>query len=392
MAFDPQEATEAYINSLGEDALAQAAAYTSGNQWLILWGLLVSGLVAYLIVRSGLLVRLSNSMAQRSFFTRCFSVCATFIVVSSIVELPWSLYANWWRETQYGRTSQPLSDYLGQSGIALATNAILMGLFLTGVYALIRRMGKLWWLWSGGLTASFFAALLLLGPILIEPLFNDYQPVPEGEVKEAVEAMAIEANIPLDRLFMYDGSRQSNNFTANVSGIGASARIAISDVALGEATLDEVKAVTGHEVGHYVLGHVWDIVGVLTLLVMVSFLLADRLFNPFARLFGADEDISNPTGLPVLLVIVGLLMTLTQPITNTLSRNNETEADQYSYNTVNLPDAMATALVKTAEYRNPRPGKLEEIIFYTHPSVERRVRMAMDWKKNHSPLSDNTEN
>jgi len=382
MAFDPQEATNAYINGLGEDALVQAAAYTSGNHWLILWGLLVSGLVAYLIVRSGLLVRISNSMAQRSFFTRCFSVCVTFIVVSSIVELPWSLYANWWRETQYGRTSQPLSDYLGQSGIALATNAILMGLFLTGVYALIRRMGKLWWLWSGGLTASFFAALLLLGPIFIEPLFNDYQPVPEGEVKEAVEAMAIEANIPLDRLFMYDGSRQSNNFTANVSGIGASARIAISDVALGEATLDEVKAVTGHEVGHYVLGHVWDIVGVLTLLVMVSFLLADRLFNPFARFFGAEEDISNPTGLPVLLVIVGLLMTLTQPITNTLSRNNETEADQYSYNTVNLPDAMATALVKTAEYRNPRPGKLEEIIFYTHPSVERRVRMAMDWKAN----------
>ena len=382
MTFDPQEATEAYINSLGEDALVQAAAYTSGNHWLILWGLLVSGLVAYLIVRSGLLVRISNSMAQRSFFTRCFSVCVTFIVVSSIVELPWSLYANWWRETQYGRTSQPLSDYLGQSGIALATNAILMGLFLTGMYALIRRMAKLWWLWSGGLTASFFAALLLLGPIFIEPLFNDYQPVPEGEVKEAVEAMAIEANIPLDRLFMYDGSRQSNNFTANVSGIGASARIAISDVALGEATLDEVKAVTGHEVGHYVLGHVWDIVGVLTLLVMVSFLLADRLFNPFARFFGAEEDISNPTGLPVLLVIVGLLMTLTQPITNTLSRNNETEADQYSYNTVNLPDAMATALVKTAEYRNPRPGKLEEIIFYTHPSVERRVRMAMDWKAN----------
>jgi len=73
-------------------------------------------------------------------------------------------------------------------------------------------------------------------------------------------------------------------------------------------------------------------------------------------------------------------MTLAQPLTNTLSRHNETAADQYSYATVNLPDAMASALVKTAEYRNPRPGKLEEIIFYTHPSVERRVRMAMEWK------------
>jgi STE24 endopeptidase len=378
--FDPKQATDAYINSLGDSALAQAAAYTTGNHWLMLGGLIVSVIAAWLLIRSGVLVRVSNSLAQRSFFTRCFCICAAFIVLSSIVELPWSLYANWWRETQYGRTSQPLSDYLGQSGIALATNAILMGLFLTGVYALIRRMGKLWWLWSGGLTAGFFAALLLLGPIFIEPMFNDYQPIPEGEVKDAVEAMAVEANIPLDRIFMYDGSRQSNNFTANVSGIGASARIAISDVALDEASLDEVKAVTGHEVGHYMLGHVWDIVGVLTVIVMVGFLLADRLFKPVARFFGADEDIGNPTGLPVLLVIVGLLMTLAQPLTNTLSRHNETEADQYSYATVNLPDAMASALVKTAEYRNPRPGKLEEIIFYTHPSVERRVRMAMEWK------------
>jgi len=378
--FDPKQATDAYINSLGDSALAQAAAYTTGNHWLMLGGLIVSVIAAWLLIRSGVLVRVSNSLAQRSFFTRCFCICAAFIVLSSIVELPWSLYANWWRETQYGRTSQPLSDYLGQSGIALATNAILMGLFLTGVYALIRRMGKLWWLWSGGLTAGFFAALLLLGPIFIEPMFNDYQPIPEGEVKDAVEAMAVEANIPLDRIFMYDGSRQSNNFTANVSGIGASARIAISDVALDEASLDEVKAVTGHEVGHYMLGHVWDIVGVLTVIVMVSCLLADRLFKPVARFCGAEEDIGNPNGLPVLLVIVGLLMTLAQPLTNTLSRHNETEADQYSYATVNLPDAMASALVKTAEYRNPRPGKLEEIIFYTHPSVERRVRMAMEWK------------
>jgi STE24 endopeptidase len=96
--------------------------------------------------------------------------------------------------------------------------------------------------------------MMLLGPSLIQPLFNEYAPVPEGEVKQAIERLAVEANIPTDRIFMYDGSRQSNNFTANVSGIGSSARIAISDIALKEANLDEVKAVTGHEIGHYVSG------------------------------------------------------------------------------------------------------------------------------------------
>ena len=383
MPFDPQQATQTLINGLGDDALAQAAAYTSGNHWLMAGGLLVSLVVAWLLIRSQLLVRLQSSLAERSFFIRCFTVCAAFLVLSSIIELPWSLYANWWRETQYGRTSQPLSDYLGQSGIGLATNALLMGLFFTAVYALISRTGKRWWLWSGALTAGFIAGVLLLSPIVLEPLFNDYQPVPEGEVRDAVEAMAQEANIPLDRIFMFDGSRQSNNFTANVSGIGASARIAISDVALGEATLDEVKAVTGHEVGHYVLGHIWYLVASLALMVMVGFFIADKIFAPVARLLGASEDISDPTGLPVLLLIVGLLLTLAQPINYAVSRNNETAADQYSLQTVNLPDSLATALVKTAEYRNPRPSALEEILFYTHPSVERRVLMAMEWKAAH---------
>jgi STE24 endopeptidase len=231
--------------------------------------------------------------------------------------------------------------------------------------------------------------MMILGPTLIQPLFNEYTAVPEGKVKAAIEALAVEANIPTERIFMYDGSRQSNNFTANVAGIGSSARIAISDVAMKQADLDEVKAVTGHEIGHYVSGHIWWIVLLLSAQVVVAFLLADKLFAPVARWFGADEDIRNPASIPVLILVVGVLMTFFEPINNSLSRLNETDADRYSLETVNLPDGLASALVKTAEYRNPRPGKLQEILFYTHPSVEGRVRMAMEWKaeqlENESP-------
>jgi STE24 endopeptidase len=385
MESDAQTATAAYIDALGQETLVQAANYTAGNHWLTLWGLLVAALITGLIVRSDLLTRTQVRLAQRGFVVRTFCISAVYVVIYGIVDLPWSLYTGWWREAAYGRTSQPLADFLSQGSLALALNAFISGLFLTAVYALIRSAGKLWWLWSGALTAGMISLLMLLGPIFIEPLFNDYQPVPEGEVREAIEAMALDANIPVDRIFMYDGSRQSNNFTANVSGIGSSSRIAISDVALKEASLDEVMAVTGHEVGHYVLRHIWDVVGLLTGLIMVSFFLADRLFNPIARLFGAKEDITDPTTLPVLLFIVALLMTLAQPLTNSLSRASETDADHYSLTHIGLPDALATALVKTAEYRNPRPSKLQEWLFYTHPSVERRVRMAMEWKASQAP-------
>jgi STE24 endopeptidase len=380
MEFDPEAATRAYIDSLGPEQLAKAAAYTAGNHWLLLWGLVVSAIVTWIIVRAGLLDRVAARFAGRGPNLRAFLVSAVFLLVSTLITLPWSLYEGWWRERGYGRTSQPLGDYLGQDAIGTALTVLIGALFLTGVYALIRRTGKRWWLWSGALTAAAASFLLLLAPILIEPLFNDYKPVPPGEVRDALVVMAEEAGVPPDRIFVYDGSRQSNNFTANVAGLGGSARIAISDVAFKGASLDEVKAVTGHEIGHYVLGHVWRGVIVISVLAVVFFFLADRLYPRFARAFGSRAALADPVGLPILLFIVGVLGLFAQPVMNTLSRMDETESDMYSLKTVGLPDALASALVKTAEYRDPRPGALQEILFYTHPSVERRVRRAMEWK------------
>ena len=383
MSFDVEAATAAYIDGLGEEALAQAAAYTTGNQWLMLWGLLISAMVTLIIIRTGWLTKTDDKLSKRGFIIRVFSISAVYLVVSEVLEMPWSVFSGWWRETEYGRTSQPLMDFLSQGLLALAISALLFSFFMVAIYAFIQKAKKLWWLWGGTFSGVCVAVLMVVGPTYIAPLFNDYQPVPPGEVRDAVEAMAINAGIPTDRIFMYDGSRQSNNFTANVAGIGGAARIAISDVALDEATLDEVKAVTGHEIGHYKLGHVWDGVFLTIVIVMASFFIADKAFNAVARLFGAREDIGDPTTVPVLLFLVGVIGIFTQPISNTLSRMNETEADHYSYEMVDLPDGMASALVKTAEYRNPRPGKLEEWLFYTHPSVEQRVRAAMEWKASH---------
>ena len=389
MAFNAEIATKAYIDGLGEEALMQAAAYTAGNHWLMLWSLVVTVLSTWLILRSGILTTMVDKLSGKGLFNRAFRVSAAFIVLSSIIELPWTIYTSWYRQTQYDMTAQPLGDFLGQAGLSLALSAVIMGVLLAFFYVLVNKVGKLWWAWFGGVTASVITLMMILGPTLIQPLFNEYTAVPEGKVKTAIEALAVEAKIPTERIFMYDGSRQSNNFTANVAGIGSSARIAISDVAMKQADLDEVKAVTGHEIGHYVSGHIWWIVLLLSAQIVVAFLLADKLFAPVARWFGADEDIRNPASIPVLILVVGVLMTFFAPINNTLSRMNETDADRYSLETVNLPDGLASALVKTAEYRNPRPGKLQEVLFYTHPSVEGRVRMAMEWKaeqlENESP-------
>ncbi len=371
------------IDSLGPEALAKAQAYTTGNHWLLLIGAIVSILIGWVIVRFKLLDRVADKVSGWKFAFSTIAVSAAFFAISDLLELPWTIYTDWQRQHAYGLSKQPLGDFMGQWAIGEAVSLVLGALFMWGIYSLIRKTGARWWLWGGGFTAIVVLLTLLAAPSLIEPLFNKYQPVPAGPVLTALEEIADDVGIPHDRIFMFDGSRQSERFTANVAGIGPTARIAISDVALKEATLAEVRAVTGHEAGHYKLGHVWRAAVIMPLLAMLFFFLLNRLFAPTARLLGSDATLGEPRGLPVFMVvgsIVGLLIT---PITNNLTRIGEKEADAYSLKTVNEPDALATALVKTAEYRYPRPSALQEFLFYTHPSVENRVLKAMEWKAAH---------
>lgn len=154
MAFDPIAATAHYIDSLGPAALQKAHDYTIGKEWMILWALLVSALVTWLIVKSGLLDRIDARLGEKRRNLRAFVVSAVYFLVSALISLPWTLYADYFREKGYGRTSQPLGDFLGQQALALGISALIGGLFMMGVYALIRRSGPRWWLWSGLLAAG----------------------------------------------------------------------------------------------------------------------------------------------------------------------------------------------------------------------------------------------
>jgi STE24 endopeptidase len=383
MAFDPNAATARYIDSLGPAALQKAHDYTVGKEWMLLWALIVAAIVTWLLVRWGGLDRLEVKIGEKRRNLGAFVVALVYFLVSTVLTAPWTIYADWWREKSYGRTSQPFADWLGQAALSAAITSVVAAIFFVGIYWLIRRTGKRWWIWSGGLTALALAFVMLVSPILIEPLFNKYEPVPPGKVRDAVVSMAQRAGIPPDKVYMFNGSRQSNNFTANAGGVGSTARVAISDVALKNASLDEVRAVTGHEIGHYVLEHTWWGILFFSIVAVVLFWLADRLFPRFARAFGSNATIAEPRGIPVLVFIASFFGLLALPLLNTFGRTLESQADAYSLRTENRPDALSSALVKTAEYRYPRPSAIEEFIFYDHPSVERRVRTAMEWKAAH---------
>lgn len=386
--FDPAVATAAYLAQLPPEAHVKAQHYTQGGHWLLLWGFIVSVLAAWIIIRTGVLTKVEQGLERKKGrpFLASFVVAVVFVAFTWLLELPWSVYSNWWRQKQYGLTSQAFGGWLTENLMGTAISVVFTALFLALLYVLIRRARALWWLWAGGLTAGFIIFGMLIAPIYVEPLFNKYTPAPPGAVRDEVVAMAKSVGVPSDKIFVYDGSKQSNAYTANVSGLGGSARVAMSDVMFKKgADIAEVRGVVGHEMGHYAHQHSLWITGVFSVLAVIAFFIVDRTFPWFARALNAKgvTGVADPAGLPVLAVIMAVLGLIGGPITNTLVREVESDADRYSLVNFNEPDGLAKALVKTIEYRAATPSKLEEVLFYDHPAVGVRIRRAMDWKATH---------
>lgn len=388
MSIDPAAETARWLATLSPEDLERAVAYTRGGHWLLLWGAIVAIVVSWLIIRTGLLSGIRDRLERRRRRPKLVSlvVGVVWVLMDFVLTLPWAIYQAWWRETQYGLTEQPLTGWLTEALMETAITVVLLGLLIVGLYFIIRHARRLWWAWGAGLTALAVVFMLIVSPILIEPLFNDYTPAPDGPMRDSVVELAQRTGTPDDKIFIYDGSKQSDRYTANVSGLFGSARVAMSDVMFAKgADLAEVRGVVGHEMGHYVHMHSLWMTGIMILLAAIVFWLIDRLFPVAKRLLGANRvgDISDPAGLPVLAAIASVIGLLLTPVTNTMIRVIEQDADQFSLVHANEPDGLSKALIKTAEYRAPSPTVIEEILFYDHPSVENRIRMAMEWKATH---------
>jgi STE24 endopeptidase len=389
-SFDPAAATAAYLAELSPAAHAKATAYTQGGHWLLLWGWLVTVVVCVLIARSRVLEKAKAGLERgkpRPLLVS-FVLSVIFMVLDWILELPWDSYADWWREGQYGLTSQPWIGAVADSAIVFAVQLPVVGLFFVALYALVRHAPRTWPLWTGLVVGAFVLFGAWAQPAMIEPLVNHYTPAPPGPVRDLVVSMGKAYGVPTDKIYVYNGSKQSNRYTANVAGLFGTARVALSDTMFAKgADLAEVRGVVGHEMGHYVLHHVvW---GTLFSAVMAALAALGVLWLfPLVRVWlGADgvAGVADSAGLPIVYLIFATLSLLATPILNTETRFFESAADSFSLEHANEPDGLAKALVKTIEYRASSPSDLEEFIFYDHPSVEHRVRKAMDWKATHPP-------
>lgn len=203
--------------------------------------------------------------------------------------------------------------------------------------------------------------------------------------------MARANGVPVKNVYWFDASRQSKRISANVSGFLGTTRVSLNDNLLNRSSLPEIKAVMGHELGHYVLNHVYKGAVFFSLIIAGGFAFASWGFGLCNRRFGAGwgiMGIGDVAGLPLLVALVMVYFFLMTPVTNTISRSIESEADIFGLNAAREPDGFAGAALQLSEYRKMKPGPVEEFIFYDHPSGWRRIHMAMVWKSQHLDQPD----
>jgi STE24 endopeptidase len=384
--FDVDRATEAYLNLLNPQQRALSDRYFEGGYWLQLWQLLWTLGSCALLLLSGVSRRLRDA-AQRFTGRKWLSTAlcgAGFLALLFLLQFPLSVYSDFLRERQYALTEQPFGGWLRDSLVNDAVMLVLGTLIITALYAAVRRSGRVWWAWATGLTFVFLMFFSLIVPPLIEPLFNDYKPLPAGPVREAVLSLARANQVPTGHVEWFDASKQTTRLSANVAGFLGTTRIALNDNLLNKSSLPEIKAVLGHEMGHYVLNHVWKEPVLLALLMGLSFLLLhfamDATLEHWGRRLGL-ADRADPAALPLAMGLIALIFFLFTPLQNSIVRSYEAEADAFGLNAAREPQAWALAAMRLSTYRKLKPGAFEEFVFYDHPSGYERVHAAMVWLK-----------
>ncbi len=389
-AFDVDHATALYLATLSPGARARSDAYFDGSVWLNAVSTVITVLVCWLILRLGLLTRLRDAMRRQGWrpWVIMLAVAALFLLAQLLLELPWSIFVDFWRERRFGLMNQSFGSWLSDQAIAAVLTLIGGSVLLTVINAVIRSFPRTWWLIGAGVVAGAVALFSLILPLFVLPLFNTYGTLPAGPLRDRIVAMAEANHIPTDRIVVFDASRQSDRISANVSGIGPTVQISLTDNLVKRTSIPEATAVVGHEMGHYVLGHVWRDVVFTALLSALEFWLLAR-WGPALIALGAARrgvrGLDDPAALPVLVAMMSALSLVFLPVSNSFSRYNESEADAFGLATAREPDGFAMAAMQLSTYRKIAPPPLEEALFYDHPSGRTRVHRAMQWKKDHVP-------
>ncbi len=385
---DPVAATEAYLGRLTPEQRANSDAYFEGGYWLMLWGFLYTLGVAALLLGTRISARMRD-LAERLVRFRplqVFLYWLQYLLLTTLLGFPLTLYDGYFREHKYGLSNQTFGAWMADLLKGLGVGAILGGVAVVAVYTIFRRLPRTWWIWGTAAALVFVVLGALIAPVFIAPLFNTYTELKDPSLRGPILALARANGIPAEHVYVFDASKQSKRVSANVSGAFGTMRISLNDNLLNRVSPAGVKSVMGHEMGHYVLNHVYEAMLWFALVFLLGFAFLrwgfDRAVARWGQRWGV-RGIADPAGLPLLAALFATYFFVMTPLNNTFIRTNEAEADIFGLNASREPDGFAETALLLGEYRKLHPGPIEEWIFFDHPSGYNRIMMAMNWKKEH---------
>jgi STE24 endopeptidase len=387
---DPATATRAWLDTVPPDKHAKSDAYFEGGYWLILWNYLLGAAIAIFLLASGISARLRD-WAERHTRFKAMQVthyAIAFLIINAVLSFPLSVYEGFFREHKYGLATQTFGGWFGDQLKGLGFAVIGLPILLIVLYSIFRKAPRTWWIWAAAVMTLFSLLISFIFPVFIAPAFNKYTPLDDAAIREPILALARANQIPVDKVFVVDASRQTTRVSANVAGFLGTTRIALNDNLLKQCTLPEIRHVMGHEMGHFVLNHGAKLVTYSGIVFLLGFGLTNLVFNVLLQKRGAAwgvRGLGDPAGLPLLTIIIATFSFLGTPMSNTTTRVIEAEADIFGLNTAREPDAAAKVALKLGTYRKLDPSPMEELIFFDHPSGRARIRAAMDWKAAHLP-------
>ena len=383
--FDAIAATNAYLAQIPADKTARSDAYFEGGYWMILWDFLYGLAVALLLLNLRWSARMRDLAERVTRFkpVHTFVYWLQYLVLTSILVFPLTVYEDYFREHKYGLATQTFGPWMGDQMKALGVGLVLGGLLAMILYGVVRRYPRTWWIWGAVVTNLFLIFAMLIAPVYIVPIFNKVTRLDDPKVVEPILSMARANGIPAKDVFQIDASRQTTRMSADVSGFANTMRITLNDNLLRRGSPEEIQAVMGHEMGHYVLNHVYKFIMFFLIVTVLGFACLRWALDWTLQRWGEKwqiRGVGDVAVLPLVVLLVSIFAFVITPVTNTFIRTEEYEADMYGLNASRQPDGAAQGAIHLGEYRKMNPGPIEEWIFFDHPSGRNRIYAAMRWK------------
>ena len=324
-----------------------------------------------------------------------------FILTFDVCMLPIAI-ARHWVSLKFGLSIQRWPswswDWTKGQMIAVVLGTLLVWL----LYAVIRHSPRRWWFYFWLLSIPILVLMIFLTPLVIDPLFHKFVPLSEKDpaLAAGLEQMVQRAgqDIPVERMFWMGASEKSTALNAYVTGVGASKRIVVWDTTIAKMTTPQIVAVAGHEMGHYVLGHIWKGLSFAAVLLFVFFYLGFRFIGGMLARWGGTwkvRGVDDWASLPALLLLLTLFDFCATPIESAFSRQLEHQADQYSLEVTHglTPDsgqvaAQAFQVLGEVDLSDPAPNPVAVFLFYDHPPIPDRIRFCLTydpWSKGQRP-------